>query len=173
MTAPAPAMIDDRFEVFRIVTNYEALQEGFADRIDDLGTPFTEIDAAGGMTRGNVQKLLSKSDAKWAREFGWKTLGAMLAGTGLALALIVDDARFAPVRERLAKRKRRDKPAIAGSVRPTWLFKRKKAREMGKRRFALMSPAELKRHQRKAGKAGGLARRRKAKESVTAAVQRA
>jgi hypothetical protein len=91
--------------IYRIVTDLEALQDGFVDRIQDLGVAFTEVDAAVGLTRGNVQKLLSKSDAKWCREFGWKSLGKMLKGTGLQLALIVDDERFAPIKAQMMRRK--------------------------------------------------------------------
>ncbi len=96
--------------IFRIVTDLEALKDGFSDRIADLDVAMTEVDAATGMTRGNMQKLLSKSDAKWAREFGWKTLGDALKGTGLALVLVIDDARFAPIRDRMTKRERPARP---------------------------------------------------------------
>lgn len=93
--------------IYRIVTDYEGLLDGFADRIEDLNVPLTEVDAAADLTRGNAQKLLSKSDAKWARQFGWESLGKMLKGTGLALALIEDDERFAPVKAEMATRKLR------------------------------------------------------------------
>jgi hypothetical protein len=96
--------------LYRIVLDLEALQDGFLDRIDDLGIAFTEVDSAGKLTRGNAQKLLSKSDAKWCREFGWKSLGKMLKGTGLALALIVDDERFAPIRAQMSQRKWKRRP---------------------------------------------------------------
>jgi hypothetical protein len=95
--------------IYRVVMDLEALQDAFADRIEDLGVALTEVDAAVGLTRGNAQKLLSKSDAKWAREFGWKTLGAMLKGTGLKLVLIVDDEKFAPVMAQMVKRRRKQK----------------------------------------------------------------
>src|SRR5205085_9844902 len=152
-------------QIFRVILDYEALQDGFADRIEDLNVPLTEVDAAGELTRGNAQKLLCKSDAKWARQFGWESLGKMLKGTGLVLALIVDDARFAPIKAQMQTRKMAPRPANAGSKRPTWLFTRKKAREMGKKRFSLMSPKELKRHQRRAGKASAMARRRKSEQA--------
>lgn len=44
------------------------------------------------------------------------------------------------------------------------IFTSERARQMGKKRHALMSESERKRHQRKAGKASGRARRRKAKK---------
>jgi hypothetical protein len=103
--------------IFRIVMDLEALQDAFADRISDLGVPLTEIDAVAGMTRGQAQKVLSKSGARWCREFGWKTLGAMLRGTGLKLVLVVDDERFAPIREQMVRRrlkpKRREQKLLA------------------------------------------------------------
>lgn len=158
------------YELYRVITDYEALQDGFLDRIEDLETTISGIP---GFADGALQKLLSKNpgqrierkrDHRFAsaqRTFGWKTLGEMLKRTGLALVLVVDDERFAPVKGDLTKRKRRAQPAIAGSKRPTWLFTKRKAREMGKKRFSVMSDSERKRHQRKAGKASARARRRK------------
>ena len=148
-------------QIYRLILDYEALKEGFADRVDELNVPLTEVDAAGGMTRGNMQKCLSSSDAKWARDFGWESLGKALKGTGLALALIVDDERFAPVKAEMQQRKTRSRPANAGSKRPTWLFTKKKAREMGTKRMLCMTPLQRQRLARKAGKASARARRRK------------
>jgi hypothetical protein len=91
--------------VYRVVLDLEGLQDAFADRVEDLGVSMTEIDSAIGLTRGNVQKLLSKSDAKWARGFGWKSLGKILQGTGLMLVLVEDSDRFAPLREQMVQRK--------------------------------------------------------------------
>jgi hypothetical protein len=163
MTEPAS------YELYRVITDYEALQEAFLDRIEDLDTTLEQIDMAGEFTKGNVQKLLTMTPGKPTRDraaplrrkFGWESLGKMLKGTGMALVLVVDDERFAATREQLMKRKKPRQPANVGSKRPSWLFTKKKAREMGKRRFSLMSEAELKRHQRKAGKASAAARRRK------------
>jgi hypothetical protein len=75
----------------------------------------TEVDAAAGMTRGNLQKLLSDSDAKWAREFGWKSLNKALTGTGMALVFVIDDERFAPIRAQMSRRqwKRRQPKLLA------------------------------------------------------------
>ena len=151
-----------RYELYRIVTDYEGLKEAFNDRIEDLDTPMSEIDTAADLTPGHTQKLLCKSNADWSRSFTWKTLGPMLKGTGLALVLVVDDERFAPVKATLAKRRRRNLPSNAGMKPPKWLFTKKTASEMGKRRFALMTDLERTRHQRKAAKAMHRARRRKA-----------
>lgn len=109
MTTPA------QYELYRVILDYEALQDGFADRIEELNVTLTEIDAAAGMTRGQTQKLLRKLGAddfrpsaqrKYSRGFAWETLGKTLKGTGLALALIVDDERFAPVKAEMANRER-------------------------------------------------------------------
>jgi hypothetical protein len=153
------------FDPYRIFLDYEGLEDGFIDRIEDLNTTFDQIDERCGFTRGEMQKLVSKSRERWARTFGVVSLGKALKGTGMALALVVIDES---VRNELIARKRPRKPAIAGSARPTWLFGKKKAREMGKKRFSLMSDAERKRHQRKAGKASGRARRRKARQKAGA-----
>jgi hypothetical protein len=95
--------------LFRIVDDYEGVKEAFADRVEDLGVALTEVDAAGELTRGNAQKLLCKSDAKWARQFGFVSLGKMLKGTGMKLAFIIDDEKFAPVKAQMMKRKLKQK----------------------------------------------------------------
>jgi len=172
LTAPIRSMPE--YELYRVITDYEALVDGFWDRIEDLNTTLEQIDMAGEFTRGNVQKLLTKNPGKRVqkpknhrfadakRTFGWESLGKMLKSTGLALVLVVDDERFGPVKDQLAQRKRPRKPANAGIERPTWLFSKKKAREMGKKRFSLMSPKERRRHQRKAAKARWAKQRRAA-----------
>jgi len=167
-------------QIFRIITDYEALQDGFLDRIDDLNTTMEQVELAGGLTARHAQKLLMKSPGKPRKDrpsttkriFGWESLGKMLKGTGLALALIVDDARFAPIKASLARRRRKDKPRIAGSPRPAWLFTKDKAREMGKKRWSDMSEAEQKRHQRKAAKALGRIRRKNMRERLKERVQK-
>ena len=174
----APIRSQSEYELYRVILDYEALQDGFLDRIDDLNTTLEQIDMAGEFTKGNVQKLLTKNpgraiarprdhrSASSRRTFGWESLSKMLKGTGLALVLVVDDERFAPIREQLAMRKRPRQPAIAGSTPPTWLFTKGRAREMGKKRFALMTEAQRKKLARKAGKASARARRRRAKSGA-------
>jgi hypothetical protein len=173
MTAPIRNMPD--YEIYRVITDYEALLDGFLDRIDDLDTTQEQIELLAEFSKGNVQKLLTKNPGKRItrkrdhrtasakRTFGWESLGKMLKGTGLALVLVVDDGRFAPLRDQLVKRRRQ--PAIAGSTRPAWLFSKNKAREMAKKRFSVMTESQRKRLARKAGKASARARRRKAKQS--------
>jgi hypothetical protein len=153
------------FEPYRVILDYEALEDMFLDRIEDLNTTFTQIDDAAGMTRGNVQKLLSKSRERWARTFGVESFGKMLKGTGMVLVAVVDDDRFAPVKAELVARKKPRQQANASSARPTWLFTKKKAREMGTRRWSVMTPEKRKKLMRKAGKASGKARRAKARAS--------
>jgi hypothetical protein len=167
MIAPIRSM-PLQYELYRVILDYQALQDGFLDRIEDLNTSLQQIDLAGGFAHGNVQKLLCKSPAHLfgdhrannKRTFEWESLGKMLKGTGLALVLVLDDERFAPLKERLMERKRPRQPAMAGSKRPAWLFTKKKAREFGKKRFSLMTESERTRHQRKAGKASAKARRK-------------
>lgn len=162
------------FEPYRVITDYEALQDGFLDRIEDLNTTLAQIDMAAELG-GNITKFLGKGPSvrTWDRNhrdrrtLGWESLGKMLKGTGLALVLVIDDERFAQIKEQLAKRKNRRQPANAGSKRPTWLINKDNAREMGTKRMSCMTPAQLKRHQRKAGKASAKARRVKARLAGT------
>jgi hypothetical protein len=159
------------YELYRVITDYEALVDGFWDRIEDLETTLALPSFADGVVQklltknpgGSVQQPRNHRSAKLKRTFGWESLPKMLKDTGLALVLVVDDKRFAAVKDQLVKRKRPRKPAIAGIVESPWLFRKEKACEMGKRRFSLMTPAQRKRHQRKAAKARW-AKQRKAKQ---------
>ncbi|SRR6266700_3429489 len=138
----------DRWEPYRVVTDYEALQDGVLDRIDDLETTFEQIEMAGEMARGQLQKCLTrnpgkpitrKRDCRHAsnrRMFGWESLAKTLKGTGLALVLVLDDERFADTKAQLMKRKRQRQPAYAGLKRPTWLFTKKNAAAMGRKGFS-------------------------------------
>lgn len=147
------------YELYRVITDYEALQDGFLDRIEDLNTTLEQIELAGELPKGYAAKLLCKSQKRVVKALGPHSLGKMLKGTGLVLALVVDDARFGPIKEQLVKRRRVNSPANAGKAKPAWLFTKKKAREMGKKRFSLMTPEQRKRHQRKAQKASAKSRR--------------
>lgn len=154
-----------RYELYRIVTDYEGLKEAFNDRIEDLDTPMSEIDTAADLTPGHTQKLLCKSNADWSRSFTWKTLGPMLKGTGLALVLVVDDARFAPVKATLAKRRRKNVRPIGRRVRPAWLFTREKSREMNEKRWSTVPVEQRKKIIKKLNKAKWSRRNRKRLES--------
>ncbi len=141
-------------EPFRLILDYEALEDMFLDRIDELNVPFHEIDMAGGFTQGNVQKLLSKSRERWARTLGIESLGKMLKGTGMVLVAVVDDERFAPIREQLVKRRRKPNlPPNGSMVRPTWLFTHGKSLKMQVLRNQALSPKQRKKIAKKAAKA--------------------
>jgi hypothetical protein len=120
MTEPTPTVKVnlDEINLYCIVDDYGALQDGFADRIEDLNVTLTEIDAVGGIARGWTQRRLQKMDpddfrpsaTRKCSQFAWKTLGQTLKATGLALALIVDDERFAPVKAKMVQRARPSRP---------------------------------------------------------------
>lgn len=161
MTVEAPTDMIDRFCVYAVATDYDALHLALRDRAEELQTTREQIDAVSGLQSGYSGKLLAPVPIK---SLGKVSLGPMLQTLGLALIVVRDDAAFAKIKDRLGKRERPSRPPNAGSKRPTWLFTKKTAREMGKNRFALMTDAERKRHQRKAGKASAAARRRKRRE---------
>jgi len=157
MTAP-------NWEPYRVVTvgpdpedAYNALQEAFIDRIEELNVSRITVNEAGGFTSGYSEKLLCVPPMK---TLGKGTLGNMLKATGLALIVVVDDERFAEVKAQMQRRKR-SVPPNAGSKRPAWLFTKRKAREMGRKRMSIMTPAQRQRLARKAGKASAKARRQK------------
>lgn len=168
MTAPlAPEMIDmlGRFAVYGVANDYDSLIEFVRVRVHELQTTHESIDAVSGLHGGYSGKLLAPIPIK---SMGKISLGPMLQTLGLTLIVVRDDEQFAKIKDRLAKRKLPHQPSIAGSKLPVWLFRKKKAREMGKRRFSLMSEAQRKRHQRKAGIASGKSRRAKARKSAQA-----
>jgi hypothetical protein len=149
MTAP-------NWEPYRVVTvgpdpedAYNALQEAFIDRIEELNVSRITVNEAGGFTSGYSEKLLCVPPMK---TLGKGTLGNMLKATGLALIVVVDDERFAAVKAQMAKRKR-SVPPSAGMKQPAWLFTKKRAREMGLKRWSKLNPAQRTRLARRAAKA--------------------
>lgn len=139
----APELIDGKYEVYRVVTDYEGLQEGFVDRVDDLKTTRISIDEAAGFAPGYSAKVLCTPPMKTLGRdsVGRDGLGKMLKATGMALILVIDDERFAAIKEQLAVRKRPSR-SIVRQTRPTWLFTRSKASQISKNRWSSVSPAE-------------------------------
>lgn len=163
MNAPTP------YELYRVITDYEALQDGFLDRIEDLNTTMALPSFADGV----VQKLLTKSAGRYVKEnrrssrkaslkrtFGWESLGKMLKDTGLALVLVVDDERFGPVKEQLAKRRRKAMPTNVSIKPPRWLISKKNAANMRALGVRSLSPQQRKRIAKKAAKARWQKRRK-------------
>ncbi len=166
------------YELYRVILDYEALQDGFLDRIDDLNTTLEQIDMSGGFAKGNVQKLLTKAggnpkkernanrpsdptrNTPRSRKLGWESLGKMLKGTGLALVLVVDDERFAPLKEQLMQRQKPRAASVRTHTRPTWLFTRSKSLEMQVLRNQSLSPKQRKKIAKMAAKARWKRRRK-------------
>lgn len=140
------------YELYRVVTDYEALQDGFADRIEDLNTTLTEIDSAAGLTNGHMQRLINTNPEAWrpkgkrrqSRQFAWKTLAAALKGTGMALVLVVDDERFATIKGQLAKRRRSRMPTNVSIKPPAWLITRENAVKMRALGVSALTPRQRK-----------------------------
>lgn len=143
----------DQYELYRIILDYEALQDGFLDRIDDLNTTIEQVELHGEFAKGQGQKCLSKSAGRLKRGFGWESLGKMLKGTGLALVLVVDDDRFAPIKDQLAKRRRARMPTNVSIKAPKWLISKKNAANMRALGVRSLSPQQRKRIAKKAAKA--------------------
>lgn len=152
MTAPIRSMtelIDDRFEIYRVVTDMEGLHEAFIDRVEDLNVTRLAIDEAGGFTGGHSAKLLCNPPIK---NIGKVSLGKLLKATGMALVMVVDDERFAPVRAEMAQRKRPVHPN--GSIhKPAWLITREASQKMQVLRNKKLSPRQRKLIAKRAAKA--------------------
>lgn len=116
-----PDKIDGRYEVYRVVLDYEALHEGLIDRVDDLQATRLSIDEVAGFAPGYSSKVLSTPPMKFLGRdsIGRDGLGKMLKTLGLALILVADDDRFAETkaqllqtREDVTKRKRSMRPIV-------------------------------------------------------------
>jgi hypothetical protein len=155
MTAP--------FEPYRVILDYEALQDGFLDRIEDLNTTFEQIEAAGGIPRGHASRMLMKSDKRVVKAMGPASLAQMLKGTGLVLALVEDDERFAAVKaEHLKPRTRPQVRTIVRTVRPRWLFNSARGSKTRAKAWENVSPEMRKKMMRKVAKARWRKRRKSA-----------
>lgn len=152
-----PEMID-RYELYRVVTDFDGLTEAFRDRVEELQVTQLSLDAAGGLQPGYSGKLLCMPAMK---SLGSKSLPQMLKATGMALVLVVDDLRFAEVKGQLAKRKRPMRAMVRRKL-PTWLFRGEKASKMGKKCWEGISPEIRKKRMRKVAKARWRGERRKA-----------
>jgi len=112
--APQPADVvliqgnTRNFEPFRIVEDYDALCEAFAERVEDLEVTRLGVDAAGGFAGGHASTLLCNPQIKG---YGPKSLSRMLVATGLVIVLAIDDERFAKVKDKLIRRERPLRPA--------------------------------------------------------------
>jgi hypothetical protein len=146
---PETMMVDDKYEVYRVVLDYEALLEGFTDRIEDLNVSRITIDEAGEFTPGHASKILCNPPMKM---LGMRTLGKMLKATGMALVLVVDDERFAPIKAQMAKRRRAVRP-IGSIERPTWLITREISQNMQVLRNKKLTPRQRKMIAKRAAKA--------------------
>lgn len=162
---PEPAERLGQYELYRVVTDWDALHEGFRDRVDDLRITRLEIDAAGKLQPGYSAKLLCDPPM---RTFGRESLEKMLKATGMALVFVLDDARFAPVKERLTARKRPLRSMVR-RVRPKWLFNSQKASKNGKKWWSSLTEAQRKRAIKKLGRARDRARSRRKRRAREAA----
>jgi len=152
----------DRYELYRVVTDMDALHEAFRDRAEDLQTTRLELDAAGELQPGYSAKLLCNPPMK---SFGRQSLPGMLKATGMVLVLVVDDERFAPIKEQLGRRKRPMR-SIVRMKRPRWLLTPQKASKISKNRWENVPPEIRKKMMKKLAKASWRARRAKQRKSI-------
>jgi hypothetical protein len=160
MTAPIrsmPELIEGRFEVYRVVTDYEALREGFIDRAEDLNVSRLSLDEAGGFTGGHSAKILCTPPIK---EIGKVSLGKLLKATGMALVLVIDDERFAPVKAKMSVRKKTVRTVVR-IKRVKGYFTKENAGEIRKRGWADVPADVRKKMMRKVAKARWRQRNRK------------
>ena len=157
MNAP---VILEKYEIYRVVTDYEGLQDAFIDRDEDLDVTREQIDINGNMLKGYSQKVLAVPPVK---TLGKVSLGKMLKATGLALIVVIDDERFAPLKDQMSKRQRPMR-AMASIVKPRWLFSAETGSKMAKRRSEVLSSARKSKIAKRAARARWRKERERAKE---------
>lgn len=108
-----PIRSPDRYNVYRVVDDMEALHEAFRDRVEDLNVSRIELDAVSGLTPGYASKLLSDPPMKMV---GLKTLPKILKGTRLKIALIEDNGQALPELPKRKYRIGRIAPSITGEM---------------------------------------------------------
>ncbi len=149
-------MIDGKYEIYRVVLDYEGLHEAIIDRVEDINVTRMSIDEVGGFAPGYAAKVLCNPPMKilGRDSVGRDGLGKMLKASGLALIVVVDDERFAVVKgdHTLRKHKRRQ-PPNGSMARPHWLISRDSSANMQKMRNEKLSPKQRKAIARKAAKA--------------------
>jgi hypothetical protein len=150
-------LIDDRYEIYRVVTDMDALHEGFRDRVEDLQVTQLSLDQAGGLQNGYAGKLLCNPPIK---SFGKESLPRMLKATGMALVLVIDDERFAEIKEQLSRRTRPMR-SIVRIKRPKWLFSSEKASRASRKRWQAIPVAKRKKMMRKVANVRWIAQRRR------------
>lgn len=150
----------DRFCVYGVANDYQALLETIRFRILELQTTHEAIDTVSGLHSGYTSTIAAN-----IKSMGRVSMGPMLQTLGLALIIVRDDEQFARVKDRLARRNRPDR-AIARRITPKWLFKPENARQMGKKRWQGVSDAKKARIMKKISNAAARARRRKARQAA-------
>lgn len=175
VTSPDPNLLDasGRYEIYRVFTDREGLLDALRDRVDELQFARSQVDAAGKLTSGHAAKILCDPPIK---HLGDISIRKMLRGTGLVVALVKNDERFAEVRDRLGKRKRppmgkfaadraREQPNGSSTHLP-WLITSDSAHKMNVLRKRSLSEARRKSIAKKAGKASGRKRRKNMRERL-------
>lgn len=158
----------DRFCIYGVACDYQELVEAVRFRLREIETTHESVDHVSGLHGGYTGKIVAPVPMK---SMGKVSMGPILQTLGLRLIIVRDDEMFKRVKDRLAKRERPRDPPNGSLTRPTWLFTRKKSIKMQVLRNQALSPKQRKRIARIAGRASGLARRRRARKSGAAHAQ--
>jgi hypothetical protein len=91
-------------QVFRVVTDFEALLEALRDRVEDLGLSYSDVERLGVLRPGYVQSLLAVAPPK---NLGIKGFSGLLKATGVILVLTIDPQRTAEIKALARQRQMR------------------------------------------------------------------
>lgn len=134
----------------REATDYDTLQAVMRRVADERGISRESLDELAGTPKGYAGKVLSENPI---RRLGPATMGALLQALGLKL-LVVDDPEA--IAKYTARAEARDARQVRSGHRlrkiPTWLWGRRKAREMRAKQLTDIDEKELRRIARKGWK---------------------
>lgn len=132
-----------------VITDYASLLEAIRTRLDQLNTPHLEFDRSAGLADGHTDKILCGT-----KNLGPTSLTTILDGAAMMLIAVENPAKIEMARKRL---KERETPirmrAMLRKRVATWLFNKKKARRMGRKRWSNLTPTQRSRVAKKAANA--------------------
>lgn len=143
-------------------TDYETLRRALAAIREIRNISLERLDEITGASPYYFAHLLGPRPTK---RIGLQSLGWALGGLGIKGVFVTDPEALARVEGRYEARDEAHLRSVtlanAGSRRPKWLFNKRNASEMGKKRMSKLTDSQRKRLARKAGKASARARRKR------------
>ncbi len=150
------------FEPYRVFTDLDGLREALVDRIEDLNISRPTVDEAAQLTPGYAAKLLCDPPMK---QLANGTIPKLLKATGMVLVAVIDDERFAQIKDQLMARKHKVR-RVGRLIRMKGPITKENAAKYNKARWENVTPEMRKKFMRKIAKAGWRTRRAQARHAA-------